>query len=543
MACALADRGPFLEFERPVAAEICRLVDGIPLAIELAAARIETLGLAALRDQLAASSGVLSRGRRDAPERHLALDATIAWSRTLLSADAAEIMDCLGAMAAGGTLEQLSSFTGVDHNRTLAAVTELVDQRLVHARDGAGGARFFVMLRVIREAVWAGVVREGYAPRFQRQIAAHYRALTRGTDGATSRASERRDVFLRYDDELETIRSILGWAEEGGDLLDDGAVLAANMTTFWWSQHLLEGIGWLERLHIAARRIGHPADARLLVRAAFLSTYGGSSDQAIVLAERAVQIGRRRDPHSPDVSLGLQVLGAAWSARGESQRALDAVREGLEIDSSLSEKVRAVHVVNHANVLLSENLVDKAEALYLESVAYFRRVSERWLVAGPLGRLADVALRRGDTDQAIGLLEEARQSWATGPGSTGKARTEAGLARAYLLAGKEDLADTMARAAFQWAHECGAWGEICWAIAVHAAIQVDRGRADDAACSLEATLLLARAFAQPIHGCLRHELGPWCAPLMMAIDSAGGRTSTGTTKTTDGLLAELEAQW
>jgi predicted ATPase len=543
MTEAFGSRISFDGHECVIASEICRLVDGLPLAIELAAARVEALGLSSLRDNLAASTAVLSHGRRDVPQRHVALDATVASARDLLSSDSALVMDCLSAMAAGGSLEQLSSFTDLTVDAVLAAVGELVEHRLIHPRDSPGGARFFAMLRVLRETVWAQLVREGRAAEHQAHVAAYYRALTNRTDGATTRAAERRDIFLRYSDELETIRGVLAWAEARPELIDDAAVLVTNMTTFWWSQNLSEGIAWLKRLHTAATTVGHPADARLLARAAFLSTYGGSSDDAIDLAERALQLCRRRNRALSDVSLCLQILAAAWSSRGASQRALEAVDEGLDIDRSLPAGLRAIHIVNHANVLLAENLVADAESLYRESLSHFRSLGEAWLVAGPLARLGDVALRRGDIDAGLRFFEEARRCWSEGAGATGRARTDAGLARAHLLSGREDEADTLARAAFEWACECGAFGEAPWAIAVHAAVQSAHDRYEDASFLFGSAVLLARSFAQPIHGCLTHDLGRWSQPAESVIVSATAGEPPFVARSTDALVGEVNDRW
>ena len=161
--------------------------------------------------------------------------------------------------------------------------------------------------------------------------------------------------------------------------------------------------------------------------------------------------------------------------------------------------------MNHANVLLAENLVDEAAALYEESVSIFDAKSETWLVAGPTARLGDVATRRGDYELATRLLRDAIATWQAGGGTSGLARSQGGLARARFLLGDRDEALRLAEDAFQWAFGTRTIGEAQWSVIVRAAALVDEGRYHDAAAMFGTALRLAYAFAQPIHACIEIE--------------------------------------
>ena len=330
-------------------------------------------------------------------------------------------------------------------------------------------------------------------------------------------SAAQQQTYRELLDELDNIRAVLDHALRDELLLEDGLKLAADLTTFWWQNHLLEGLTWLQRLtDVAGDR--SPAAARALVRGGLLASYGGKADDAIALAARGVETYRRLERANSDLSLGLQVLAAAWSARGERERALAAVDEGLRLDADATQAARAIHLVNHGNVMLAENLVDQAATLYEESREYFERQGDSWLIAGPLARLGDVAGRRGQYERAIELLVRALATWQQGGGTSAQARTQAGLARAHFLAGDHDEALTMASASFAWARETGSLGESPWAVAVRAAAMVDEDRLGDAGLLFGASRALGVAFAQPMHGCLDHDLG---ASMRVLVDRLG----------------------
>jgi predicted ATPase/class 3 adenylate cyclase len=527
--------------ERRVAAEICSLLDGLPLAIELAVGRLDMLGLGGLRRHLSQSTQILVAGRRDASDRHRALESAVRWSYDLLGARAQRVFRCLSQLPGGATAGSIVELAGFDLSSALVSLEELVDHRLAYVNPGSAGEPRFVMLRVVRDfgthelecdeaaQLWAG-------------ITVHSQRLARRAEVELS-SHAVHDSYLELLDEIDNVRSVLERGVGDDILLERALALAADMTPFWWQDHLAEGLQWLRRL--AAAGDSTPTAPRAYVRAAMLATYGGRADDAIQLAQRGVELCRAQARQGSDLSLGLQVLAAAWSAQGERARALAAVEEGLTIDRTVRPGTRAIHVVNHGNVLLAENLIDEAEALYAESQAFFERQGDSWLIAGPLARLGDVAIRRGDLDRAAELLARALTTWRQGGASSGQARAQAGLARARFLAGDRDDAVRLAGAAFTWAREAGTHGEAPWAIAVRAATLVTEARPEDAGLLFGAAHGLGVAFAQPLHGCIAHDLGAANAELDEMLTPAGAEQlrRQGRSWSVDRAMVEVAARW
>ena len=490
--------------DRRIVAELCRLVDGVPLAIELAAGRLELLGLSGLQTHLNESMSSLGAGRRDSADRHSAIDNAIRWSYELLPATAQRTFLCLSQFAGGATPKAITEVLGTDASSAIVDLGDLVDQYLARRVTPDSGEPRFAMIRMVREFGSAELQRVGSRLDLRERIAGYYRRFAHHT--ATNLQSKAQfDAYRRTQDELENIRSVLAWSLDDRLFLDEAFGVATDLTAFWWQGNLAEGLDWLRRLSELAGSSGHRTAARLYVRGALLATYCGQADEAIELAMAGIKICEREGRGNADRSMGLQTLAAALSARRDVSGALEAVYEWLDIDRTVNKDSRAIHIVNHANVLLAENLVDDAAALYEESVSIFGAKSETWLVAGPIARLGDVATRRGDYELATRLLRDAIATWQAGGGTSGLARSQGGLARARFLLGDRDEALRLAGDAFQWAFGTRTIGEAHWSVIVRAAALVDEGRCHDAAATFGNALRLAYAFAQPIHACIEIE--------------------------------------
>ena len=188
-------------------ADVCRRLDGLPLAIELAAARTPMLGAQELNRRLGETLELLTGGSRDAPERHRALRATVEWSHRLLEPDEADAFACFGVFAGGATVEAAEEVTGA----SLDTLTRLVDKHLLGRRPGPGGEPRLAMLETIREYAVERLDEREDAPGVRARHCRHYRALAERAEPELFAHGET-EWMPRLDAEIDNLRAALDWS-------------------------------------------------------------------------------------------------------------------------------------------------------------------------------------------------------------------------------------------------------------------------------------------------------------------------------------------
>jgi predicted ATPase len=381
-----------------VAVEICRRLDGLPLALELAASRLRSLGAASLLQRLEQRLPVLTSGRRDVPERQRTLRATIEWSCDLLDARLQEIFARLGVFATF-ELEAAEAVAGA----TLADVDALVEASLLKPiRDDR-----FLMLETIREFALERLVASGEEDAVRLRHAEHFANLGRSANLYT--ASEGP---MRYDlaqPELNNVRSALAWTIETRRQ-DLGLRIAGHLESYWVATNAAEGARWIAAL--------------------------------LALAP---------DPDPALHALALQCLGNAV---------------GLEGDLA-------------------------GERFHHESIAIWRELGRDAEVASLLSRLAVWAIRNGDSDRAVALLDESDALNRTI--RLGTLEAENLMVRGNLdrRAGRLDEALEYYARSLEKAREAGfSWWEVnvLWVIAF---TLFDQGRPEEALAHARAALEVA----------------------------------------------------
>jgi hypothetical protein len=246
----------------PIVANICRRLDGLPLAIELAAARMRFLAPSALLDQLDHRLALLTGGPRDFPARHQALRAAIDWSYGLLAEPERQLFARLGVFAGGCTTEAAAAVgadTGEPAWVVLARLETLVDQSLLQASEDATGATRLVMLETIREYALEQLEKSGEVTAVRGLHAAHYLAVWQSAElelfGPT-----QGTWLARLEVEHDNLRAALAWALARRD-----APLALQLSgaavQFWWAHgHRAEAPRWLAA---APRCVDDPIDASI----------------------------------------------------------------------------------------------------------------------------------------------------------------------------------------------------------------------------------------------------------------------------------------
>lgn len=491
------------EHEIETMSVICRELDGLPLAIELAAGRVGLLGLDEVAIQLAHSIDMLVSGRRDAPERHRTLTSTVLWSYALLSFEAQKIFRALSQFPSGATVAALEALETLDTGQVLTGTAELVEHHLVRCLPSETGTRF-QMLRVIREVADAELVKAGELASTRVHAASYLRVLAHDAVLYLGADSEK-ETYARLLRELENFRLMFDWASDP-ELIDTALASASDLLMFWWHDHLRDGINVLRDLTElpGADRSRH--FPRALVSMSILATYGGDPGESMRLAQRAVAAARETSPVGPTICTALQQLAISHAAHDQGMLALSAAEEALEVAQHLPDFARAMQLVGVGPVLLSENQVSKAEAVLSEAVDIFEDAGASWLAAAPVARLGECAIRRGDLDQANRLALDGIQRWSESPGVNGKSRAWSGLARVRWCEGNIDDARALSHDAAISAIELNAIGDLPWALIVVAAVAAHDERFDLAQTVFRRATSLARSYSQPILGALRHEL-------------------------------------
>jgi predicted ATPase/DNA-binding CsgD family transcriptional regulator len=418
----------------PAVAEVCRRLDGLPLAIELAAARIAVLPPRGLLTRLERRLPLLTGGARDLPARHRTLGGAIAWSYELLDERDRAAFRRLGVFVGGASLEAAEAVCRAsgDGEATApppvagggAAVLErlasLVEKSLVHQDEAAGGEPRFRMLETIREYALERLEADGESDSARRRHAGYYVGLAEAARPwlGWGAFAERGPWLERLAVEHDNLRQALAWSQAAPAAAADGGALgvrlAAALGQFWRRHgHWSEGRRWLAgALALPAAAPPTAARATILQDAGTMAAWQGhfatgraSLDAAVALwralGDRQGLAGALSDLAWPLINLGEGAAARAAAQEGVALcRALDD-RPGLAL--ALRWLGNALHLRPDASAAERR----QAEALWGESLALFREVGDDEGASMPLNMLAARARARGDYAAARSLLEEA----------------------------------------------------------------------------------------------------------------------------------------
>jgi predicted ATPase/class 3 adenylate cyclase len=274
---AMAVRADFAltDEDVPVVADIVRRLDGLPLAIELAAARVRVLSPGAIRDRLSDRLRLLTGGARDLPARQRTLRGAIDWSHDLLDPDQRRLFARLGVFAGGANLETAETVCGPDGDlgvSVLDGIESLAEKSLIRVAEDAHGDSRFLMLETIREYAVERLEEGGEAAEVRDRHAVAYLELLRAA-GEELYTGDRRPVLDRIEDDHDNIRAALAWRIDSGDAAGAGRLLGA-VWRFWQMRgHLAEGV--MRAAAVLAMPGFEAADATARLRA--LEAAGGLS--------------------------------------------------------------------------------------------------------------------------------------------------------------------------------------------------------------------------------------------------------------------------
>jgi predicted ATPase/DNA-binding XRE family transcriptional regulator len=396
---------------------LCRRLDGIPLALELAAPRLRVLSLEQVVARLADRFRLLTGGSRAALPRQQTLQALINWSYDLLSEPERALFDRLAVFAGSFTLEAaeaVCSGEGLDLGDILDLLTRLVDKSLVLLDEAAGEEGRYRLLESLRQYGWQNLRMRGELERWRdRQrdwcLALAERALPELTGPHLAMWLERLEA------EHDNLRAALGWAldaqAEPAAAGPEGAAvaglrLAGALMRFWDRRgHFHEGRNWLNRVLAGAG--GPPlVRARALYGAARLAYVQGDYAAAHTQVMESLAL-RRQAGDTRGVAESLTTLGAVAFGQGDYPTARALQQESLVLQRELGEQWGAANNLNSMGVIaMIQGDYPAARARHEEALALCRAVGDPYTIAGSLNNLGNVALHLQDYPTAAALHEE-----------------------------------------------------------------------------------------------------------------------------------------
>ncbi len=399
-------------------AEICRRLDGLPLALELAAARSNVLPPEALLARLEHRLPLLTHGARDLPQRQQTLRNTIAWSYDLLAESDKALFQRLAVFAGGFTLEAVeavcvfaaartSSLSEADEGAVLEQLAQLLDKSLVQPQQGVGGEPRFTMLETIHEYAQEQLVASREAVTVQQRHADYFLRLAEEAD--PHMFGQERDVWMeRLDREEANLRAALAWSKGDRDAVQTGLRLAGALSFYWFLRDSVrEGRVWLEGM--LERTDGTDRSAargHALTGAGWLDWVEGDYEAASPRAEEGLSIVRARGDKR-GIGNAEWLLGLVRMGQRNSAAARPLLEESRTLYKELGDvwgEAMSLYYLGMAAYFSGDRAA--ARAHYEESLRLFRQLGDVFGVTLLVSALEVVVLPQGDEEMARPLYEQ-----------------------------------------------------------------------------------------------------------------------------------------
>ena len=397
----------------PAVVEICRRLDGLPLAIELAAARVRLVSpqtLLARLDEHGSPLQVLGGGPRDLPRRQQTLRDTIAWSYDLLSPQEQLLFDRMGVFAGGATLEAIEAVANADGDLGLdvfEGVDALTTSSLVRGETLEEASRFgmlvtvraFARERLVAEDAWEGL---------RRRHAEHYAALAERLSPRLH-SPARQSALAELDAEQDNLRAALGWAVGTPSAAELAVRLAAALRWFWyWHSQFSEGVGWMQAaLACAVPWVPSVTWATARYGLGALVWMQGNLSWARIALEEGIAL-LRQSGNQRELAEALTVLARVTMQQGDAQAAQGHAAEALALTRITGDRWwEGITLSSLGDSRLLAGDLDQAEAAFAQGLALFEGMGDPFGLGMHRVALAALAARRGDYAAARELSERA----------------------------------------------------------------------------------------------------------------------------------------
>jgi non-specific serine/threonine protein kinase len=393
----------------PAVATLCRHLDGLPLALELAAARVNVLTPTEMLAWAERRLPVLGWDARDLPPRQRSLRATLAWSYELLPTAEQTLFRRLAAFAGTWTREAAEAVTGLQELGLdpLDSLTRLSDASLIQVRQGEGEEPRFSLLEMVREFAAEKLQASGERAALERRHAAYYLGLAERAAPALE-GPEQRVWFHRLEQEHANLRAALGWSANEG-AAESELRLAGSLAYFWWQSGCWqEGQAWLED---ALARHPDRRDAlrqRALEGLGLLTAHLGQYDVGTARLEEAVALAQDLGD-GPGLVRALGTLSLLAYLQGQTARWPSLAAEPDAACSGADPRTLSFALTGLGLLAHEAGEQVRATSYLEEALAMSQRAGNESGMASALGGLVLVAQAQGDWARAVRLLTEGLQ--------------------------------------------------------------------------------------------------------------------------------------
>jgi predicted ATPase len=386
-------------------AEICRRLDSLPLAIELAAARVKVLPPGELLTRLDRRLPILSGSRRDRPERQRTLRATIEWSYELCSAEEQQLFARLAVFSGGFTLDAGETVCEAD----LDTLASLLDKSLIR-REGER----YSMLETIREYADERFEESGEADEIRRGHAEYFIALAEATEDERQGPGQV-EVWHRFRAEWDNVRAALGWALASGES-ELGLRLASALGMVWLDQNVaVEGERWFRTLLENAEPVDEEVRARALMVASMVAGVRSNFEQAASWGEESLTHFRATGSEL-GIAWGLTTMAVLPLERGHPESAGPMLEEALALHRKLGNPGgvrRVLHLQGQQAAAVGD--IERGRRLLRESADLSKQEGDAFSAASIFHSLGDLELDAGEIVEADRAYREALEvAWDSG---------------------------------------------------------------------------------------------------------------------------------
>jgi predicted ATPase/DNA-binding winged helix-turn-helix (wHTH) protein len=397
---------PFFELAEENAAsiaEICLRLDGLPLAIELAAVRVKLFAPQAILTRLSSSLKLLTGGAHLSPPRQRTMRGTIAWSYDLLGEEEKKMFNRLAVFTGGFTLDAAEAVAHVEDDFSidlLDLAASLADQSLLSQRELPNGEPRFRMLTVVREYALEALEAGGEADRIKRRHARFYASLAEAAEPKLLAANGARWMEI-IEEEHDNLRSAIEWSLDND--LQTALRIVGALRNFWFVRgHLSEGVKWIKH---ALDKKGADADPKLRAKAAYsmgnLSRLQGELETAKPYLEEGLRLAREAGDNSL-FSLSLWALGMLRIECGDLKGAKAFIEESLSIARSMNDRPHiSLRLTGLGEIARTQGDYEAARKFYEEALILAREESSKYYIAIHTSNLAYTTCLLGDYPSAI----------------------------------------------------------------------------------------------------------------------------------------------